>query len=151
MDFFAPSQKRKKINYGIFLHAILSQIRTKSDVPSVMANAQLSGVIGEHEKLEVEELVHWVVSIPVLQACFDAASACKMEASLFTTDGSERRMDRVVTQGDQVWVVDYKTGSRSPKDEPQVKEYLRLLNEMGQKQATGYLIYIQEREWVEIN
>jgi ATP-dependent exoDNAse (exonuclease V) beta subunit len=150
MEFFSPSQKREKINYGIFLHALLSQIRTKQDVTMVITNAMLNGTINEREKWELEELINWVVDLPVLQPCFDAGSTSKTEASLFTTDGSERRIDRVVMKGDQVWVVDYKTGVPSAKDEAQVKDYLVLLGQMGWKRATGYLVYFEERKWVEV-
>ena len=150
MEFFAPSEKRQKINYGIFLHTLLSQLRTKKDVSTVIANARLNGTISDSEKLELEELINWVVDIPVLQSCFDEAATCKMEASLFTTDGLERRIDRVAIKGDQVWVVDYKTGVLSPKDEAQVKDYILLLTQMGWKKVTGYLIYFEERRWVEV-
>jgi ATP-dependent exoDNAse (exonuclease V) beta subunit len=150
MEFFSPSQKREKINYGIFVHSLLSQIRTKQDVTMVITKAMLNGTINEREKGDLEELINWVVDLPVLQQFFDVESTCKMEASLFTTDASERRVDRVVMKGDQVWVVDYKTGVPSAKDEAQVKDYLVLLGQMGWKRATGYLIYFEERKWVEV-
>jgi ATP-dependent exoDNAse (exonuclease V) beta subunit len=150
MEFFSPSQKREKINYGIFVHSLLSQIRTKQDVTMVITKAMLNGTINEREKGDLEELINWVVDLPVLQQFFDVESTCKMEASLFTTDASERRMDRVAMRGDQVWVVDYKTGVPSAKDEAQVKDYILLLEQMGWKMATGYLIYFEERKWVEV-
>ncbi len=150
MEFFSPSQKREKINYGIFVHSLLSQIRTKQDVSKVITQAMSNGTIKEREKWDLEELINWVVDLPVLQPCFDAGSTSKTEASLFTTDGSERRIDRVVMKGDQVWVVDYKTGVPSAKDEAQVKDYILLLEQMGWKRATGYLIYFEERKWVEV-
>ncbi|MCX8492251.1 MAG: Dna2/Cas4 domain-containing protein, partial [Cyclobacteriaceae bacterium] len=150
MEFFSPTQKKSKINYGMFLHALLSQLRTKKDVFTVIANARLSGAINENEKLELEELINWVVDLPVLQPCFDVNSICKMESSLFTTDGLEKRIDRVSIQGDQVWVVDYKTGLRSPKDNAQIKDYITILNQMGWQKVTGYLVYFEERKWVKV-
>lgn len=150
MEFFALTQKQKKISYGIYLHALLAQLKSRKDVSTVIANARVSGAISESEKLELEELINWVVDLPVLQHCFDGSSTCKMEASLFTTEGLERRIDRVSIQGDQVWVVDYKTGVPSPKDEAQVKDYVMLLNQMGWRKVTGYLVYFEERKWVEV-
>jgi ATP-dependent helicase/nuclease subunit A len=150
MEFFSPTQKREKINYGIFVHALLSQIRTKQDVSKVITKAMLNETINEREEWDLEELINWVVDLPVLQPSFDPASTCKMEASLFTTDGSERRMDRVAIRGDLVWVVDYKTGVPSAKDEAQVKDYIMLLEQMGWKKVTGYLVYFEERKWVEV-
>jgi CRISPR/Cas system-associated exonuclease Cas4 (RecB family) len=38
----------------------------------------------------------------------------------------------------------------SAKDEAQVKDYILLLEQMGWKRATGYLVYFEERKWVEV-
>ncbi len=150
MEFFTRTKKRDKINYGIFLHTLLAKIKTRVDVHDVINSAHLSGTISESEKEELKNSIEWVVDLPVLKPCFNSASICKMEASLFAADGTERRIDRVAMQDDCVWVVDYKTGIASSKDEVQVKEYLQLLQQMGWKKVVGYLIYIEERKWIEV-
>jgi ATP-dependent helicase/nuclease subunit A len=150
MEFFVPSPKRTKINYGIFLHGILSKIRTKDDVQLAIATALRQGTIDQHELAEVEESINWIVNIDVLHSCFDLRSTLKMEATLFTSDGLERRIDRVAMQGNHIWVIDYKTGVPTTKDEAQVKEYLHLLKAMGWHTLTGYLVYVEQKKWVEV-
>jgi ATP-dependent helicase/nuclease subunit A len=150
MEFFTPNEKREKINYGIFLHAILSKIRTKEDVAPAMQRAIQQGVINESERSKLEELVQWVVNIPALQPCFDSQAHCKMEATLLTANGFERRIDRVAMIGTSAYVVDYKTGDRTSTDVAQVKEYMQLLMGMGSKNVSGYLVYVQEKKCVEV-
>ncbi len=150
MEFFSPNEKREKINYGIFLHAILSKVRTKEDVTPAMQRAIQQGVINESERSELEELVQWVVNLPELQPCFDLQAQCKMEATLLTTTGFEKRIDRVALLGTNAYVVDYKTGERTGKDVAQVKEYMQLLSGMGWKSVKGYLVYVQEKKCVEV-
>jgi ATP-dependent exoDNAse (exonuclease V) beta subunit len=150
MEFFTPNEKREKINYGIFLHAILSKIQTKEDVTPAMQRAIQQGVISETERSELEELVLWVVNLPALQPCFDARAQCKMEATVLTTDGFEKRIDRVAMIGTSAYVIDYKTGEPTTKDIAQVKEYMQLLLRMGWKSVSGYLVYVQKKNCVEV-
>jgi len=150
MEFFEPTQQRKKINFGIFVHGILSKVRIAGDVVVAIENVFRSGELSGAEIIEVSELIQWVVNYPQLEACFSSLSVCKMEAVLFTTDGAERRIDRVATQGNRTWVLDYKTGVATAKDEEQVKDYMKLLKAMGKQEVVGYLAYVHEKRCVEV-
>jgi len=150
MEFFEPTQQRKKINFGIFVHGILSKVRIAGDVVVAIENVFRSGELSGAEIIEVSELIQWVVNYPQLEACFSSLSVCKMEAILFTTDGAERRIDRVATQGNRTWVLDYKTGVATAKDEEQVKDYMKLLKAMGKQEVVGYLAYVHEKRCVEV-
>ena len=58
--------------------------------------------------------------------------------------GSTRRPDRVMIDGRRVVVVDYKFGlSDAERHRRQMREYLRLLGEMGYAPAEGYLWYVK--------
>ena len=58
--------------------------------------------------------------------------------------GSTRRPDRVMIDGRRVVVVDYKFGLRdAERHRRQMREYLRLLGEMGYAPAEGYLWYVK--------
>ena len=62
----------------------------------------------------------------------------------------ERRPDRVMTDGQQWIVVDFKFGS--PKDEyyDQVREYMNLLTTMGHQQIRGYLWFVYANKIEEV-
>lgn len=58
--------------------------------------------------------------------------------------GSTRRPDRVMIDGRRAVVVDYKFGLRdAERYRRQMREYLRLLGEMGYAPAEGYLWYVK--------
>ncbi len=151
MEFFQPTQQRKKVNHGIFLHSIFSQVRMAEDVPEAIDRAYKTGRIMDGEIKEITELVQWVVNHPQLTFYFSPESICKMESGLLGTDGRERRVDRVAMRGKYAWVLDYKTGDASAKDEEQVKDYMNLLKLMGKEDVKGYLVYVHEKRCVEVN
>jgi ATP-dependent helicase/nuclease subunit A len=150
MEFFRPTQKRNKINYGIFIHAFLSQIYVKTDAEKAFDNALRSGIISLAELVEIKKVINWLINHPQLQLSFDPSAVSKMEVSLFAMDGAGRRMDRVSIKGKEAWIVDYKTGLVSSKDESQVMEYKKLLRQMGYEPVTGFLVYLEEQKVVEV-
>ena len=55
-----------------------------------------------------------------------------------------RRPDRVMTDGERAVVVDYKFGDReTARHRKQIREYLRLLRQMGYTRTEGYLWYVR--------
>ena len=56
----------------------------------------------------------------------------------------ERRPDRVMTDGKQIIVVDFKFGSKRNEHHLQVREYMDLLSAMGHANVKGYLWYVYE-------
>ena len=55
---------------------------------------------------------------------------------------TERRPDRVMTDGQQTIVVDFKFGKPKAEYPSQVHEYMELLTRMGHQQVSGYLWYV---------
>lgn len=149
-EFFRQTEQRQKINYGIFIHALMARVRTAADVATVMEQALREGMIHPDECASVEEAVRWIVAHPMLTMGFQDIGTLKTEASLIMPDGSERRIDRIVLDEGQALLMDYKTGAPAPADHTQVKEYLAILSSMGVSGARGFLVYIDERQCVEV-
>jgi len=69
------------------------------------------------------------------------------ECTILTTDPEthtvlERRPDRVMTDGNEMIVVDFKFGKAHPEYKQQVEEYKQLLSNMGYQNVSGYLWYV---------
>ena len=62
----------------------------------------------------------------------------------------ERRPDRVMTDGTEWVVVDFKFGSERPEYHDQVREYMNLLRQMGHSQVTGYLWFVYSNKIVAV-
>jgi predicted RecB family nuclease len=68
------------------------------------------------------------------------------ECAILMVDGEghvqERRPDRVMSDGRQWVVVDFKFGSPKPEYHDQVRQYMQLLRQMGHEPVSGYLWYV---------
>jgi CRISPR/Cas system-associated exonuclease Cas4 (RecB family) len=60
------------------------------------------------------------------------------------------RPDRVLTNGTETIVIDYKTGKKSDKHFDQVGKYMNHLKEMGHKDVKGYIWYIGSDEIIPV-
>ncbi len=62
----------------------------------------------------------------------------------------EQRPDRVIYDGDEMIVIDFKTGRELDKHKAQVRSYMRLLSGMGYRNVSGYLWYIRHNNIVRV-
>jgi predicted RecB family nuclease len=67
-------------------------------------------------------------------------------------DGSieERRPDRVMTDGNETIVIDFKFGHPRPEYQQQVSEYMQLLRQMGMPNVKGWLWYVYANKIEEV-
>ncbi|HEY3404859.1 MAG TPA: UvrD-helicase domain-containing protein [Ohtaekwangia sp.] len=149
-EFFQETEQRKKINYGIFLHTLMSRIRTADDIPMVIKQSLQEGLIMNDERNQIEEAVQWIVSHPALVEAFAAEGVLKTEASLIVPAGGERRIDRIRIDNGKAILIDYKTGKPKSEDRVQVKEYIAILSGMGLSSVKGFLVYPADRNCVEV-
>ena len=76
------------------------------------------------------------------------------ECTILTVEDGEvieRRPDRVMTDGNEWVVVDFKFGS--PKDEyhDQVRQYMQLLADMGHSNIKGFLWFVYSNKITEVS
>jgi hypothetical protein len=67
-----------------------------------------------------------------------------------TPDGVERRPDRVMTDGKETIVVDFKFGREHTEYMDQVREYMLLLKQMNMPKVSGYLWFVYSNKIVEV-
>ena len=56
----------------------------------------------------------------------------------------------MILDGDKITVVDYKTGRKSEKHVLQVKKYIKTLQQVGYQNVFGVVLYIYEKNPVEV-
>ena len=74
----------------------------------------------------------------------------KDEEGNITSKVQERRPDRVMTDGNEMIVVDFKFGRYKEEYDKQVREYMSLLQSMGYPQVKGYLWFVYKNEIKEV-
>jgi ATP-dependent exoDNAse (exonuclease V) beta subunit len=129
---------------GTLIHYIMSLIKTEKDVEPALAFLQSSGVINADEVGEFRELVLKIVHHPELIHTFKEGVIVKNEQEIIAENGLILRPDRLVFQGRQVTIVDYKTGSRSADHRDQLLSYGNTLENMGYELAHSIIVYIDE-------
>lgn len=68
-----------------------------------------------------------------------------------TNQVKSRRPDRVMTDGNETIVVDFKFATPTENHQKQVAEYMELLTRMGLPNIKGYLWYVYNNQIVEVN
>ena len=72
------------------------------------------------------------------------------ECTILTPDSQERRPDRVMTDGKETIVVDFKFGREHKEYHDQVHEYMDLLQQMGMPHVKGYLWFVYSNKIIEV-
>jgi ATP-dependent helicase/nuclease subunit A len=144
------SETTTRIKYGIHLHTILSRIHYREELDETFMMLQHAGIINEQEKPEIRELVEELLNNETIASWFEKDWEVRTEVPVLIPGGEESRIDRLMTNGQQAVVVDFKTGSPAKTDSQQVNGYLDTLRKMNFQDVKGYLLYIKTGEVVSV-
>lgn len=154
--------KTDYVKLGNVLHELFSSIHTIEDIEPKLKELEIEGVIYD-DQVTAEELrskLQVALCNPLVADWFAPKWKLYNECSILTkenvsSDGQwtlrEYRPDRVMTDGKQTIVVDFKFGKPYKGYIQQVKGYMSLLKDMGHSQLKGYLWYVLNNEIMEIN
>lgn len=143
-DYWLESQDLmdSRLNYGIIMHDILKQIKYKTDQSKAILEMVLEGRISEQEAKIVEDELRKFWDLPETENWLSTDVVVLNETTILVPTGENYRPDRVLINGNQATIVDYKFGdNESMIYHKQVKKYMDLISEMGY-QTTGYVCYV---------
>ncbi len=150
-----PSDARRYIKVGNVLHQLFSTILTEADIEPRLKELEQAGIIYNDDitSRELQNKIACALSNEKVKNWFSPRWKLFNECTILdydkeTGDVYEHRPDRVMTDGKEMIVVDFKFGK--PRDEyhEQVQCYMRLLMRMGYKQVSGYIWYVLRNEIV---
>ena len=150
-----PSDARRYIKVGNVLHQLFSTILTEADIEPRLKELEQAGIIYNDDitSRELQNKISCALSNEKVKHWFSPRWKLFNECTILdydkeTGDVYEHRPDRVMTDGKEMIVVDFKFGK--PRDEyhEQVQRYMRLLMRMGYKQVSGYIWYVLRNEIV---
>jgi len=136
--------------YGVLVHELLSQIIHVEDADRVFAKAMSSGVINANELEEVTQIFTGMMETEQVRHWFSTSWDVRTEVPVLLPDGKEHRIDRILIQGKRAVVIDFKTGDKRKDDEAQVMNYMNILRQMNFLEVEGYLMYLKNREVVQV-
>ena len=144
------------IKMGCVLHEIFSTIRTTADIDTALRQLQYDGVLYDdevtankltamlHKRLEDKRVKDWFSDRWQL---FNECSILRINEQ---NEVVERRPDRVMTDGKETHVVDFKFGRPKPEYLEQVREYMQLLEQMQMPNVHGWLWYVYSNKIEEV-
>ncbi|MBR5062856.1 MAG: Dna2/Cas4 domain-containing protein, partial [Prevotella sp.] len=160
-DFVGQSMETEKqkeyIQLGNVLHHIFSTIHTKEDIDNALAMLEQEGILYNPTITEkgLKELISKRLNDRRVADWFSDKWTLFNECTILSYNEDEgraieHRPDRVMTDGKQMIVVDFKFGSPKPAHIDQVKRYMSLLENMGHHEVKGYLWYVYSNKITEI-
>ena len=134
---------------GIVLHDILAKVKLPAELEGAVADAVRDGRLdadGGHKALSL--LRSRLAAHPDWFPETETAAKVLNEQSLFNPDGEEYRPDRVILQGRQAVIVDYKFGQEKEDYRYQLQRYARLWHELGYDVVGAYVWYVENDKTV---
>ena len=153
-----PTRRLTYIKLGNVLHALFAHITTTDDIAPRLQELELEGIIYDDE-LSREELLAKIqtsLDTPTVRDWFSPHWTLYNECTILEKDPAtgqlvEHRPDRVMTNGQETIVVDFKFGVPRAEYARQVQRYMRLLTAMGHTHVRGYLWHVLRNEITEVN
>ena len=155
-DDSSTLQRRNYIQTGSILHEVFSTIRTTDDIPDALERLQFEGVLYDEQTTpeRITSLIRKRLEDPRVADWFSPRWTLFNECTILSIDDDgqvrERRPDRVMTDGSQWIVVDFKFGAPKPEYVAQVQEYMQLLASMGHQHIYGYLWFVYSNKIEEV-
>lgn len=158
-DFIRGDEEEEKqehyIHQGLLLHKLFASIGTEDDLPSAIEQLCFDGVLESAEQEEkLRKLAEWALNNPKVKDWYSGRWQLFNECSIIYPDEQgnlqTRRPDRVMMDGNEVVVVDFKFGKPRPEYIEQVREYIQLLTQMGYQHISGYLWYVYTNKLEEV-
>ena len=148
-------QQRRYIQAGSILHEIFSTIQTEKDIPEALQRLQFEGILYDEEMTaeRITSMLRKRLSDPRVASWFSPRWTLFNECTILSVEDGEvheHRPDRVMTDGNEWIVVDFKFGHPDPEYHTQVHRYMDLLSSMGHQNIKGYLWYVYSNKIEEV-
>ena len=148
-------QQHRYIQAGSVLHEIFSTIQTEKDIPEALQRLQFEGILYDEEMTaeRITTMLRKRLTDPRVASWFSPRWTLFNECTILSVedgDVKEHRPDRVMTDGNEWIVVDFKFGRPNPEYHQQVRGYMELLASMGHKNIRGYLWYVYSNKIEEV-
>ena len=132
---------------GIVLHQAMEQSQTADDIFQALHQAFINGIISEQEHNAITANITAALSKSPVREWFDGSwQSVRNEQSIIDPALGVKRPDRVMINGKEAMVVDYKFGEKHAEHDKQIAEYGELLRKMGYADVRGYIWYLRDGE-----
>lgn len=143
--------EENRLDLGVVMHEILCNIKQLSDQEKAIEDMVDNGRINRNEACIVRGQLAKFWQMEDTAEWFSTKYQVLHEAEILTPEGSVYRPDRLMINGKEAIIIDYKFGDvKRPEHVRQVRTYMRLVEQMGYM-VRGYLYYIEQNERIEVS
>ena len=143
-------ENRSYIKKGLVVHKVFSMINSEDDINRVLRQLDQEGVMEDGTFRDcIDRTIGEALSNEGVREWFSSRWKVINERDIVTVTGDQpqtRRPDRVIYDDRHTIVIDYKTGSRNKAHHQQVRDYMKLLKDMGMPGVEGYIWYMKDNE-----
>ncbi|MCZ8228027.1 UvrD-helicase domain-containing protein [Flavobacterium sp.] len=137
------TQQQEAIAYGNVVHEILSLVKYQKDIEKAVEIALANGWIHFEQTATVTQTIQAIVSHPELEGYFEEGNQVFNEQAIIQKEGKTMKPDRMVLKrGNEMLLLDYKTGVHNVKYQQQLDNYQDAIEKMGYKVVKKVLVYI---------
>ena len=151
------AQQQNYIQLGSVLHEVFSTIETTADIERALRQLELEGIIYDADitRPRIENMIRKRLADERVAVWFSPRWTLYNECTILNVDSAsgrvyERRPDRVMTDGHETVVVDFKFGRERDEYHAQVREYMSLLNDMSFPCVRGFLWFVYSNQIIEV-
>ncbi|WP_407403603.1 UvrD-helicase domain-containing protein [Chryseobacterium sp.] len=137
-------ERNKKVRTGIFVHELLSKIKTEKDIPKILESYMMEGLITGEERVIIEKSLLDITS--EYAEFFDEKWEVISEKDIMISTNSVSKIyrpDRILKSDEGCIILDFKTGRESAKNDKQIETYQTVLENLGLKVLKTQLIYVK--------
>ncbi len=127
--------------FGTLLHNVLGEITYKNEIETVLESYFKRNLINLQELEKIKEKVFEIINDPILSSYFEKPAQVLLEAEFLQPDGRTFRADRIIILNNKTVILDYKTGIPAESHIKQIKNYQKILIEMGYNNVSAILVY----------
>ena len=139
------------------MHKILSESDNVESIQTKIEEVVTEGTLSKSQAEELKQIIHREFQNSQVGEWFGGNwDMIRCESDIIQSHSCEEsekksmgtlRPDRVMIKGDRAVVVDYKFGSIKAKSHiSQIREYMKLLKQMGYQSIEGYIWYLTRSE-----
>ncbi len=138
-------ERTRKVDWGVMVHSILSEIRICEDIDKAVENKYREGHLSSTEKSKIKEDILRIMKLEYsdgkVEDWFQSGVQVMNEKTIVTAE-KEYRPDKVVIDNKKIILIDYKTGIQDPGHILQLNKYGSLLEKMGYEHIKKYILYL---------
>jgi ATP-dependent helicase/nuclease subunit A len=152
-EFFlsSPSERFAPLEHGKVMHELFSRIKSVYDIDNAIQELNIEGLVNSSSAVLLSSKLKETLSLPPYSDWFSGNWEAKTEATILTPEGYNYRPDRVMQNGNQTIIVDFKFGEEIPSHRKQILRYMDLLKGMGYDNVEGFVWYVESNRLLQLS